>query len=143
MAKCLGQAKAFHQAIDAPAKPPESLEHHLILDDSVATPAALTGSATDKKLDIFEYGGPGVASLPLTERATITNMGTEMGATTSIFPSDERAQEYLESRDRGDDYNRCEQSREPTMKTPCIYISSPIQSDTLYRRPYDFHIDIS
>ncbi|EGW53534.1 aconitate hydratase [Candidatus Endoriftia persephonae] len=53
---------------------------------------------------IFEYAGPGVASLSLTERATITNMGAEMGATTSIFPSDERTQEFLESRGRGQDY---------------------------------------
>jgi aconitate hydratase len=49
---------------------------------------------------IFEYGGPGVASLSLTERATITNMGAEMGASTSVFPSDERTREYLESRGR-------------------------------------------
>ncbi|CAK0771884.1 Aconitate hydratase A [Gammaproteobacteria bacterium] len=53
---------------------------------------------------IFEYAGPGVASLSLTERATITNMGAEMGASTSIFPSDERTREYLESRGRGADY---------------------------------------
>ncbi|WP_241085344.1 aconitate hydratase [Candidatus Vondammii sp. HM_W22] len=53
---------------------------------------------------IFEYAGPGVASLALTERATITNMGAEMGASTSIFPSDERTWEYLESRGRGGDY---------------------------------------
>ncbi len=53
---------------------------------------------------IFEYAGPGVATLALTERATITNMGAEMGATTSVFPSDERTQEYLASRGRGGDY---------------------------------------
>ncbi len=53
---------------------------------------------------IFEYAGPGVASLSLTERATVTNMGAEMGASTSIFPSDERTKEYLESRNRGGDY---------------------------------------
>jgi len=53
---------------------------------------------------IFEYAGPGVATLSLTERATITNMGAEMGATTSIFPSDERTKEFLESRQRGGDY---------------------------------------
>jgi len=53
---------------------------------------------------IFEYAGEGVTSLSLTERATITNMGAEMGATTSIFPSDERTREYLESRERGGDY---------------------------------------
>ncbi|QYZ67263.1 MAG: aconitate hydratase [Gammaproteobacteria bacterium (ex Lamellibrachia satsuma)] len=53
---------------------------------------------------IFEYAGPGVASLSLTERATITNMGAEMGATTSIFPSDERTQAFLVERGRGQDY---------------------------------------
>ena len=53
---------------------------------------------------IFEYAGPGVATLSVPERATITNMGAEMGASTSIFPSDERTREYLESRGRGGDY---------------------------------------
>lgn len=53
---------------------------------------------------IFEYTGPGVTSLSVPERATITNMGAEMGASTSIFPSDERTREYLESRGRGADY---------------------------------------
>lgn len=53
---------------------------------------------------VFEYGGSGVASLSVTERATITNMGAEMGASTSIFPSDERTREYLDSRGRGADY---------------------------------------
>lgn len=53
---------------------------------------------------IFEYSGPGVVSLSLTERATITNMGAEMGASTSIFPADDRTREYLESRGRGADY---------------------------------------
>jgi len=56
------------------------------------------------KNKIFEYAGPGVASLSVPERATITNMGAEMGASTSIFPSDERTREYLESRGRGKDY---------------------------------------
>lgn len=53
---------------------------------------------------IFEYGGPGAKTLSLTERATITNMGAEMGATTSIFPSDENTKAYLESRGRAGDY---------------------------------------
>ena len=53
---------------------------------------------------IFEYGGSGAATLSLTERATITNMGAEMGATTSIFPSDEKTKEFLESRGRVGDY---------------------------------------
>ncbi|CAK0756249.1 Aconitate hydratase A [Gammaproteobacteria bacterium] len=56
------------------------------------------------KNKIFEYAGPGVASLSVPERATITNMGAEMGASTSIFPSDERTREYLESRGRSKDY---------------------------------------
>ena len=44
---------------------------------------------------IFEYYGEGVASLSVPERSTITNMGAEMQATTSIFPSDERTREYF------------------------------------------------
>ena len=44
---------------------------------------------------IIEYYGPGVASLSATDRETIGNMGTETGATTSIFPSDKRTREYL------------------------------------------------
>ena len=44
---------------------------------------------------ILEYGGPGVRDLNVTERATITNMGAELGATTSVFPSDERTKFYL------------------------------------------------
>ena len=44
---------------------------------------------------IFEYTGDGVASLSVPERATITNMGAELGATASIFPSDNRTKEFL------------------------------------------------
>ncbi len=44
---------------------------------------------------VIEYGGEGVSTLSVPERATITNMGAELGATTSIFPSDERTREYL------------------------------------------------
>ena len=50
---------------------------------------------------ILEYFGPGVASLSATGRATITNMGAEIGATTSLFPFDERTAAYLESTERG------------------------------------------
>ncbi len=53
---------------------------------------------------ILEYGGPGVKDLNVTERATITNMGAELGATTSIFPSDERTKYYLEAVGRGSDW---------------------------------------
>ncbi|MBI5886685.1 MAG: aconitate hydratase [Deltaproteobacteria bacterium] len=44
---------------------------------------------------VIEYWGPGVATLSATERATIANMGAELGATTSVFPSDARTKEFL------------------------------------------------
>ncbi len=46
---------------------------------------------------IMEYGGSGVKDLSVPERATITNMGAELGATTSVFPSDKRTKAYLEA----------------------------------------------
>lgn len=49
---------------------------------------------------IIEYGGPGAADLNVTERATITNMGAELGATTSVFPSDKRTLAFLKSEGR-------------------------------------------
>lgn len=49
---------------------------------------------------IFEYGGTGVKDLSVTERATITNMGAELGATTSIFPSDENTLKFLKAQGR-------------------------------------------
>ncbi|MGO9373084.1 MAG: aconitate hydratase [Syntrophobacteraceae bacterium] len=53
---------------------------------------------------IVEYYGPGVKSLSATDRETIGNMGTELGATTSIFPSDENTRAYLEAQGRGGDW---------------------------------------
>jgi aconitate hydratase len=53
---------------------------------------------------IFEYGGDGVADLNVTERATITNMGAELGATTSVFPSDAKTKRFLDAQKRGDDW---------------------------------------
>ena len=53
---------------------------------------------------IIEWGGEGVATLSVPERATITNMGTELGATTSIFPSDEITREFLKAEGREEDY---------------------------------------
>ncbi len=53
---------------------------------------------------IIEWGGPGIAQLSVPERATITNMGTELGATTSIFPSDEVTREFLKAEGREADY---------------------------------------
>ena len=53
---------------------------------------------------IIEWGGEGISSLSVPERATITNMGTELGATTSIFPSDDVTREFLKSQGRESDY---------------------------------------
>ena len=53
---------------------------------------------------IIEYGGERVKTLSVPERATITNMGAELGATTSIFPSDEITLAFLKAQDRADDW---------------------------------------
>ena len=53
---------------------------------------------------IIEWGGEGVKTLSVPERATITNMGTELGATTSIFPSDEITREFLKAQGREEDF---------------------------------------
>ena len=53
---------------------------------------------------VVEYGGEGVATLSVPERATITNMGAELGATTSIFPSDEITKEFLKAQGREQDW---------------------------------------
>ncbi len=54
--------------------------------------------------NIVEYTGDGVATLSVTDRATITNMGAELGATTSVFPSDENTRLYLKQQGREEDY---------------------------------------
>jgi aconitate hydratase len=51
---------------------------------------------------VIEYYGPGVLTLSATDRETIGNMGTELGATSTIFPSDERTRQYLDAQGRGD-----------------------------------------
>jgi len=53
---------------------------------------------------VFEYGGPGVASLSVPQRATITNMGAELGATSSLFPSDENTRRFLAAQGREADW---------------------------------------
>ena len=55
---------------------------------------------------IFEYTGPGVKTLDVPSRATITNMGAELGVTTSVFPSDETTQKFLIAQGRGGDYEK-------------------------------------
>lgn len=54
--------------------------------------------------NIIEYSGEGVKALSVTDRATITNMGAELGATTSIFPSDEITKDFLRRQGREEDY---------------------------------------
>ncbi len=53
---------------------------------------------------IIEWGGEGIKSLSVPQRATITNMGTELGATTSVFPSDETTRAFLKAEGREEDY---------------------------------------
>ena len=53
---------------------------------------------------IVEYTGEGVKTLSVTDRATITNMGAELGATTSVFESDENTKAFMESQGRGADF---------------------------------------
>ena len=54
--------------------------------------------------NVYEYTGEGAAALEIPQRATITNMGAEMGATTSIFPSDEQVYKFLKAQGRAEDY---------------------------------------
>jgi aconitate hydratase len=54
---------------------------------------------------VFEYYGPGVSTLSVPERATITNMGAELGATSSIFPSDDVTKEFFRMQGRLNDWN--------------------------------------
>lgn len=55
-------------------------------------------------LAVYEYFGEGVETLTVPQRATITNMGAELGATCSIFPSDAKTKKFLESMGRGSDW---------------------------------------
>jgi len=57
---------------------------------------------------IIEYGGPGVKNLTVPQRATITNMGAELGATASVFPSDENTREFLKLQKRARDWTPLE-----------------------------------
>ena len=56
---------------------------------------------------IVEYFGEGVATLPVPQRATITNMGAELGVTTSVFPSDEATRDFLKRQNREKDFVPC------------------------------------
>ena len=63
---------------------------------------------------IFEYTGPGVATLDVPSRATITNMGAELGVTTSVFPSDDVTRQFLVAQGRGKDFVRIEPDKGAT-----------------------------
>ncbi|MFX1323730.1 MAG: aconitate hydratase [Promethearchaeota archaeon] len=63
---------------------------------------------------VLEYTGPGIKKLSVPERGTITNMGTETGATTSIFPSDEITKAFLEAQERGDQWILLEADEDAT-----------------------------
>ena len=65
--------------------------------------------------NIIEYHGPGVKHLSVPERATITNMGAELGATTSVFPSDETTRKFLAAQEREKSY------KEMTADKDCEY----------------------
>ena len=73
---------------------------------------------------IIEWGGEGIKTLSVPERATITNMGTELGATTSIFPSDEITRKFLKAEGREEDYM-------PLMSDP----------DAVYDKVIDINLD--
>ncbi len=53
---------------------------------------------------VLEYHGPGLENLSVMDRHVIANMGTELGATSSVFPSDDKVRDYMELRGRGDDW---------------------------------------
>ncbi len=63
---------------------------------------------------IMEYTGDGVATLTVPERATITNMGAELGATTSVFPSDEMTKKFLTAQGRAKDYVELKADKDAT-----------------------------
>ena len=63
---------------------------------------------------VFEYGGEGVKTLSVPERATITNMGAECGVTTSVFPSDETTKQFLKAQDREEDWTEIKADKDAT-----------------------------
>jgi aconitate hydratase len=73
---------------------------------------------------IYEYFGPGVLGLSVPQRATITNMGAELGATSSLFPSDERTREFLADRGRS-----------------AVYVELAADPDAVYEKTIDIDLD--
>lgn len=91
---------------------------------------------------IVEYFGPGVRSISCTGRATITNMGAELGATTSVFPYDERSKKYLEVTGRGELAALCEANAallcadSEVEKDPSKYYDELIEIDLTTLEPH-------
>ncbi len=91
---------------------------------------------------IVEYIGPGARSISATGKATITNMGAELGATTSMFPYDERMARYLQATGRGDWVPLAEQYRhllapdEDVEANPGRYYDRVVELDLSALRPY-------
>ena len=63
---------------------------------------------------VFEYGGEGIKTLSVPERATITNMGAECGVTTSVFPSDETTKQFLKAQGREEDWTEVKADKDTT-----------------------------
>ena len=91
---------------------------------------------------IFEYIGSGAESLSCTGKATITNMGAELGATTSLFPYDSKMRDYLHATERGfiadlaDQYSHHLRPDDEALKNPQAYYSDVIDIDLNTLKPY-------
>ena len=80
---------------------------------------------------VFEYVGEGAAGLEVAERATITNMGAEMGATTSIFPADEQVRKFMRAQGREDQYVEYDGEMELNLDELEPLIACPHQPDNV------------
>lgn len=76
---------------------------------------------------VFEYSGEGVKYLSVPQRATITNMGAELGATTSIFPSDKNTFEFFKAQGREDDYKELDPDEDATYDEEIIIDLSELE----------------
>ena len=70
---------------------------------------------------VMEYAGEGVKTLSVPQRATITNMGAELGATTSVFPSDEVTKRFLDAQGRGEDWIELSADTDATFCDRTVY----------------------
>ncbi len=77
---------------------------------------------------IIEYGGEGVKTLSVPERATITNMGAELGATTSVFPSDETTKAFLKAQGREDAFTEISADNDAVYDAVCDMIKGDIEA---------------